>query len=90
MISEVLQDRSVNLFSDFMLHLMGRRLADDIIQGTAGLHDGRTSDVLAAIRQHYSPPLAPFPPSEANTVIRNFDALPRPDQQAILDFLRSL
>jgi hypothetical protein len=69
------------------------------------LHDGRTSDLLAAIEAH-----APkgdddgqeghgegsghsannYPPSEAAGVIRNFNALSPKDQQAILDFLRSL
>ena len=69
------------------------------------LHDGRTSDLLAAILAHASnhggdnsgDHAAPedgdqgkYPPSEANAVIRNFRALPPNDQQAVLDFLRSL
>jgi Di-haem oxidoreductase, putative peroxidase len=48
------------------------------------LHDGRTSDLLVAIRQHSSPR------SEANAVVSNFERLPVADKQAILDFLRSL
>jgi CxxC motif-containing protein (DUF1111 family) len=62
------------------------------------LHDGRTSDLLTAINEHFSPetqanPLdrsPPYPASEANAVIRNFNRLSRDGKQAILDFLRSL
>jgi hypothetical protein len=54
------------------------------------LHDGRTSDLLAAIKEHFSPKTASFPASEANAVVSNFVRLPVADQQAILDFLRSL
>lgn len=48
------------------------------------LHDGRTSDLLEAIRQHDSPG------SEATQVIRNFGGLPPEDKQALVNFLRSL
>jgi CxxC motif-containing protein (DUF1111 family) len=57
------------------------------------LHDGRTNDLLQAILAHASAAGGadldgnPFPASEANAVIAQFGAL---DQQAILDFLRSL
>ena len=54
------------------------------------LHDGRTNDLLQAIYAHRSPASARFPASEANAVINNFQNLPNSDQQAILDFLRSL
>ena len=54
------------------------------------LHDGRTSDLLAAIRAHRSAGNGQFGPSEANQVINLFDALPPPQQQDILNFLRSL
>jgi len=54
------------------------------------LHDGRTSDLLVAINQHYSPATQQYPASEANAVIQNFRRLPGLAQQAILDFLRSL
>jgi CxxC motif-containing protein (DUF1111 family) len=76
------------------------------------LHDGRTSDLLQAIRAHFSPPTPgddeqgsvltrlftdSSPPhfpaygaSEANAVIRRFNDLTVADQQAVLDFLRSL
>jgi len=54
------------------------------------LHDGRTSDLLAAIHAHRSAASAQFPASEANQVIALFDALPALTQQDILNFLRSL
>ena len=54
------------------------------------LHDGRTSDLLQVIRQHFSSASSPYPASEANAVVQNFRQLSVTDQQAILDFLRSL
>jgi CxxC motif-containing protein (DUF1111 family) len=54
------------------------------------LHDGRTDDLLTAITAHQSPATKDFPASEANAVIANFNRRTPLDQQAILDFLRSL
>jgi len=65
------------------------------------LHDGRTSDLLQAIEAHRSAgadcdgedgkqATGCYGPSEANGVMRKFDALSATDKQAILDFLRSL
>jgi CxxC motif-containing protein (DUF1111 family) len=48
------------------------------------LHDGRTSDIVTAIRDHASEG------SEANQVIQNFLALPPEAQQELVNFLRSL
>jgi len=48
------------------------------------LHDGRTSNLLTAIRAHASSG------SEASTVVSNFNALPVASQQDVLNFLRSL
>jgi CxxC motif-containing protein (DUF1111 family) len=48
------------------------------------LHDGRTADLLEAIRDHASSG------SEANEVIDAFNKLPAQQRQAIVDFLRSL
>ena len=48
------------------------------------LHDGRTSDLVQAIRQHAGQG------SEANQVIDNFNNLSTQQQQQLLDFLRSL
>ena len=102
LLSPVLQNRPVNLFSDLLLHDMGDGLGDGISQGAAGpfefrttplwgigqriffLHDGRATDLLAAIQAHASPN------SEANAVVQAFNALNVTQKQAILDFLRSL
>jgi len=67
------------------------------------LHDGRTSDLMAAIQDHFSAPhsdggdnpekdtqSSSYGPSEANRVVQRFIALKVRDQQAILDFLRAL
>jgi CxxC motif-containing protein (DUF1111 family) len=48
------------------------------------LHDGRTKDLLDAIREHASSG------SEANGVINNFNRLNPQQQQELLNFLRSL
>jgi CxxC motif-containing protein (DUF1111 family) len=54
------------------------------------LHDGRTTDLLAAIRAHRSAGNAQFKPSEANAVVDRFNALPESAKQDVLNFLRSL
>jgi CxxC motif-containing protein (DUF1111 family) len=116
-----LRGKTVNLYSDLLLHHMGAGMADNIVQGSAGpdefrttplwglgqrlffLHDGRTSDLRVAIRDHFSRAHSDggdnpskdsaslsYAPSEANRVIELFDDLPETDKQAILDFLRTL
>jgi CxxC motif-containing protein (DUF1111 family) len=100
--SPALNNQTVILFSDLLVHNMGSGLADGVSQGNAGpgdfrsaplwgagqriffLHDGRTTDLVQAIRAHASPG------SEANTVINTFNGLSATDQQNILNFLRSL
>ncbi len=54
------------------------------------LHDGRTSDLRAAIQSHASPGDLRIPPSEANQVIAIFNQLPEFYKQSILNFLRGL
>jgi CxxC motif-containing protein (DUF1111 family) len=62
------------------------------------LHDGRTSDLLAAIQAHFSLASAAdphhntpsYPASEANGVVQTFNAMTSGDKQSVLDFLRSL
>jgi len=54
------------------------------------LHDGRTSDLKAAILAHRSPASQRFPASEANQVINRFDGLGESQKQDLLNFLRSL
>jgi mono/diheme cytochrome c family protein len=91
-----------NPFSDFAVHNMGSGLADGVTQGAATgnqfrtaplwgvgqriffLHDGRANDLVTAIEDHASQG------SEANTVIQNFNMLSQANQQALVDFLRSL
>ena len=116
-----LRGKSVNLYSDLLVHHMGATLADNVVQGDAGpdefrttplwglgqrlffLHDGRTSDLLTAIRDHRSADRSgggdnpvrdaqspSYGPSEANAVVERFEALPEADKQAILNFLRAL
>ncbi|MBV8139108.1 MAG: hypothetical protein JO121_26280 [Deltaproteobacteria bacterium] len=97
-----LSQQPVNAFSDFEIHHMGAGLADNVGQGGAGgdqfktaplwglgqriflLHDGRTSNLFKAILQHQGQG------SEANNVIEAFTDLDNSQQQAVLDFLRSL
>jgi CxxC motif-containing protein (DUF1111 family) len=98
----VLGNQTYEPYSDFAVHDMGDGLADGVSQGGAGgrefrtaplwgvgqriffLHDGRTKDLEVAIAQHASRG------SEANQVIQNYNALSGTDQQALLNFLRSL
>ena len=67
------------------------------------LHDGRTSDLMVAIQDHFSSRFSDgsdnpakdsrsytYGPSEANAVVERFNSLSEADKQAILDFLRSL
>ena len=100
--SAALSNQTANLFSDLLVHHMGKGLADGITQGGAGpdefrtaplwgvgqrvffLHDGRTSNLVDAIRDHKSPG------SEANKVVERFNRLSTQEQQEIIDFLRSL
>lgn len=108
--------KRVDLYSDLLLHRMGARLADNIIQGQAGpdefrtaplwglgqriffLHDGRTSDLDEAIREHQSEAVEAdwitrspaYPASEANAVVKRYLLLPENDKQSLLDFLRAL
>ena len=103
-----LRNQAVHLFSDLLVHDMGRGLADGVTQGQAGarefrsaplwglgqrlffLHDGRTSDLLEAIRAHQSGGVLTGDASEANAVIRNFNHLRENQKQDVLNFLRSL
>lgn len=118
---EALRGKTVNLFSDLLVHHMGATMADNVVQGNAGadefrttplwgigqrlffLHDGRTSDLLVAIEDHFSPAhsdggdnpakdaqSSSYGPSEANRVIFRFNMLSERDKQDVLNFLRSL
>lgn len=54
------------------------------------LHDGRTTDIVQAIEDHYSLSNGTYPNSEANQVIQNFNNLAAQPQQDLINFLRSL
>jgi CxxC motif-containing protein (DUF1111 family) len=54
------------------------------------LHDGRTANLIEAIRAHRSAGNGRYGPSEANAVIANYDALSLAQQQDLVNFLRSL
>src|SRR6516162_112097 len=100
--SAALSNQTANLYSDLLVHHMGKGLADGITQGGAGpdefrtaplwgvgqriffLHDGRTTNLVEAIRDHQSDG------SEANEVIKRFNRLTTQEQQDVIDFLRSL
>jgi len=97
-----LSKQPVAAFSDIEIHHMGTRLADNVSQGGAGgdqfrtaplwglgqrvflLHDGRTTDLVSAIMAHASNG------SEATQTVEDFENLSPQQQQALLDFLRSL
>jgi CxxC motif-containing protein (DUF1111 family) len=101
-----MSNAEIHPFSDLAIHHMGNGLADNVTQGAAGgdqfrtaplwgvgkriffLHDGRSGPsnggLVNAILQHSSRG------SEARRVIRRFTQLKASDQQAVIDFLRSL
>lgn len=54
------------------------------------LHDGRTSDLRAAIAAHRSSGNSQFGSSEANTSVNTFNSLSAGSRQDVLNFLRSL
>jgi CxxC motif-containing protein (DUF1111 family) len=54
------------------------------------LHDGRTKDLLEAIRAHASGANGIYPASEANQVTAQFNNLSEIDKQHVLNFLRAL
>jgi CxxC motif-containing protein (DUF1111 family) len=57
------------------------QLRDQTVQRTFFLHDGRTTDLLQAIRAHR---YFRFRPSEANAVIDSFERFDERDKQATL------
>jgi len=95
-------NQTVNLFSDLLLHDMGRGLADGIQQGQAGGRDFRTAPLwglgqrlfflhdgrTSDLRQAILEHYSDG--SEANAVTRRFFGLPDAQQQDLLNFLRSL
>jgi CxxC motif-containing protein (DUF1111 family) len=97
-----LAGKSVNLFSDLLLHDMGRGLADGIQQGQASGREFRTAPLwglgqrlfflhdgrTSDLRQAILEHYSDG--SEANAVTQRFFNLPDGQQQDLLNFLRSL
>jgi CxxC motif-containing protein (DUF1111 family) len=54
------------------------------------LHDGRTTDLVAAIRAHKSAGNGQYRASEANAVVDRYNAAAETTKQDLLNFLRSL
>ena len=54
------------------------------------LHDGRTTDIVQAVENHFCAGNGVYSDSEANAVINAFNALSVSDQQDLINFLRSL
>ena len=94
--------QTVNLYSDLLLHDMGRGLADGIQQGQAGGREWRSAPLwglgqrlfflhdgrTSDLRQAIAEHYSDG--SEANGSTRKFFALPDTQQQDLLNFLRSL
>ena len=97
-----LRERSIELYSDLLVHDMGRGLADGISQSQAGPSEFRTAPLwglgqrlfflhdgrTADLRAAIRAHASRG--SEANAVIRNHDRMPEPAKQDLYNFLRSL
>jgi CxxC motif-containing protein (DUF1111 family) len=101
-VTPAMSQSEANLFSDLLVHNMGRNLADGVSQGTATGDEFRTAPLwglgqrIFFLHDGRSTDLLDVIKqhssrgSEANGVIRNFDRLESRQQQDILNFLRSL
>jgi CxxC motif-containing protein (DUF1111 family) len=100
--SAALSNQTANLFSDVLVHHMGRGLADDITQGGAGPDEFRTAPLWGVGQRVFflhdgrtsnlveAIEAHRSPGSEANRVIERFNLLKTEEQQDIINFLRSL
>jgi len=100
--SRALSNQTVNLFSDLLVHHMGRGLADGITQGSAGPDEFRTAPLWGVGQRVFflhdgrtsnlveAIEAHRNPGSEANRVIEHFNRLKTQDKQDIINFLRSL
>ena len=100
--SAALSNRTVNLFSDLLVHHMGSGLADGVTQGAAGPDEFRTAPLWGVGQRVFflhdgrtsnlveAIAAHRSPGSEANGVIARFDRLPLQQKQDLGDFLRSL
>ena len=93
---------TARLFSDLLVHHMGRRLADGITQGLAGDDEFRTAPLWGVGQRIFflhdgrtknlidAIEQHASPGSEANRVISKFNRLSIQDKRDIINFLRSL
>ena len=100
--SAALSNQHVNLWSDLLVHHMGRDLADGITQGAAGPDEFRTAPLWGVGQRVFflhdgrtSDLLEAIEAhrgreSEANKVIERFRKLHPREQQDVINFLRSL
>jgi CxxC motif-containing protein (DUF1111 family) len=100
--STALSNQTVNLWSDLLVHHMGRDLADGITQGTAGPDEFRTAPLWGVGQRIFflhdgrtSDLLEAIEAhrsreSEANKVVERFRKLHPREQQDVINFLRSL
>jgi len=100
--SAALSNQPVNLFSDLLVHHMGKGLADGITQGGAGPDEFRTAPLWGVGQRIFflhdgrtsnlveAIEAHRSPGSEANRIIDRFNGLTIGQQQDIINFLRSL
>src|SRR6516225_8791230 len=100
--SAALSNQTVNLFSDLLLHRMGKGLADGITQGSAGPDEFRTAPLWGVGQRIFflhdgrttnlveAIEAHRSRRSEANQVIGRFRRLSTEQQQEVINFLRSL
>jgi len=100
--SRALSNQPVNVFSDILVHHMGKGLADGITQGGAGPDEFRTAPLWGVGQRVFflhdgrtsnlveAIEFHKSPGSEANKVIERFNGLSTQEKQDIINFLRSL
>src|SRR5713101_4047782 len=100
--SAALSNQTANLYSDLLVHHMGKGLADGITQGGAGPDEFRTAPLWGVGQRVFflhdgrtndllqAIAAHRSPGSEANSVIRRFESLKARLQQDLINFLRSL
>jgi CxxC motif-containing protein (DUF1111 family) len=97
-----MSNQTAHLWSDLLVHHMGKGLADGITQGAAGPDEFRTAPLWGVGQRGFflhdgrTTDLVQAIEdhrslgSEANKVIEQFNRLKTQDQQDIINFLRSL
>jgi CxxC motif-containing protein (DUF1111 family) len=100
--SAALSNQTVNLWSDLLVHHMGRDLADGITQGSAGPDEFRTAPLWGVGQRFFflhdgrtsnlveAIEAHKSKDSEATKIIDRFNKLHAREQQDIINFLRSL